>query len=246
MKKTIQKFLINRGIRIERAWPGNDYNSFLSPSYDMLLGDLFHRVKEPSIVVIGANDGLDPLFAWLQIFRADAIFVEPLPDIFNRLKHNYADLCNAKFENACVYINSGIIDFYRLKPNYASLAKGHLKKKDFNDRISSLTVEHILNHVGYTGNWQDIIHKVPVDAISFDDLLKKYNIRHIDLLQIDAEGYDFEILKMINFGHIKPKILCFEYINLSGESYSKALSLITKFGYKWTHDKYNIIAQHDT
>ena len=29
---------------------------------------------------------------------------------------------------------------------------------------------------------------------------------HLDLLQIDTEGFDFEIIKMINFDKIKPSI----------------------------------------
>ena len=51
---------------------------------------------------------------------------------------------------------------------------------------------------------------------------------------------------MIDFNQIRPEILCYECVNLSGNDYCEALSLITKYGYKWTQDEYNIIAQYES
>ncbi len=59
-------------------------------------------------------------------------------------------------------------------------------------------------------NDEDIItHKVK--CISLSNLVKEQSIEHIDLLQIDTEGYDYEILKSINFNEIKPSIVSFEH-----------------------------------
>ena len=42
----------------------------------------------------------------------------------------------------------------------------------------------------------------PVRCLTFDDLLADVN--HIDLLHIDAEGYDFELLMLFDFDRLAP------------------------------------------
>lgn len=245
MKKKTKKILKNLGIKVEKACIANDPQFHLHPSYDMLIWDLIRRVSDPLIVVIGANDGLrsDPLFSWIQEYDLRAILVEPLPDVFSRLIENYKSLSKVTFENYCVSKEIGNVAFFRLKENYSSYACAELNRKNFDDRISSLSVNHIMKHVGYSGDWRDIIEKVLVPSITFEELLDKHKLDKVDILQIDAEGYDLEILKMIDFQVICPNVICFEHINLHGRDYSQALSLITEWGYKWTQDGYNVIAQ---
>ena len=43
-----------------------------------------------------------------------------------------------------------------------------------------------------------------VKSITFDTLLRRHGVSRLDLLQIDAEGYDFEILKRIDFRAFDP------------------------------------------
>ena len=48
-------------------------------------------------------------------------------------------------------------------------------------------------------NKKEWIATEDVKCVSLDSLLVKYNINNIDLLIIDAEGYDYEIIKAIPF-----------------------------------------------
>lgn len=57
--------------------------------------------------------------------------------------------------------------------------------------------------------------KETVQCITFDTLVQRNRVKRIDLLQIDTEGFDFEIIKMINFDRIKPRILQFEHRHLT-------------------------------
>ena len=50
-----------------------------------------------------------------------------------------------------------------------------------------------------------------VDSITWDKLLIDNNIDKIDLLLLDCEGYEFNILKQINFSEIKPLVIRYEY-----------------------------------
>ena len=49
-----------------------------------------------------------------------------------------------------------------------------------------------------------------IDCITSAELFKRHGIEEFDLLQIDAEGYDYEILSSIDFKKIRPKFINYE------------------------------------
>lgn len=64
----------------------------------------------------------------------------------------------------------------------------------------------------------EIIKTEMVDVITIDEVLSKYNNDVFpDLLTLDAEGFDLEILKTINFKKSFPKVICVETISFSAE-----------------------------
>ena len=60
-------------------------------------------------VQIGANDGVrnDPLWETVTRLRLRGLLVEPVPDLFARLKANYSDCPNLLFEQAAVAHRAG-------------------------------------------------------------------------------------------------------------------------------------------
>jgi FkbM family methyltransferase len=42
--------------------------------------------------------------------------------------------------------------------------------------------------------WSNSVEHVTVNAVSFDKIIQKYNIKSVDLLKIDCEGAEYEIL----------------------------------------------------
>ena len=53
-----------------------------------------------------------------------------------------------------------------------------------------------------------------IKIVTFDDIIKKYNINEIEYLFIDTEGYDYQIIRSINFNKIKINRIKFEYKHL--------------------------------
>ena len=51
-----------------------------------------------------------------------------------------------------------------------------------------------------------------VKTSNFEDIIKKTNFlnRQIDFLNIDCEGSDFDVLKLIDLVKYKPKLICIE------------------------------------
>ena len=73
-------------------------------------------------------------------------------------------------------------------------------------------------------------------------VVEKSKFKIIDLLQIDTEGFDYEVLKMFDFQLFKPILVQFEYIHLSKEDYENSLRLLSKNGYITIKKKNDIIA----
>jgi hypothetical protein len=81
-----------------------------------------------------------------------------------------------------------------------------------------------------------------VDCMAFSSLIHKYDVSHVDFLQIDVEGYDFDIIKMIDFDSLKPKIIRYEWVNLSAQDNLLCAEYLVDRGYSLFDDGLNVIA----
>ena len=81
-----------------------------------------------------------------------------------------------------------------------------------------------------------------VDLSKYEDLLKKHNFLDLDLLYIDAEGYDGEIiLELMKKVNIKPLII-FEYIHIDHVIFKEVIELLDQKNYKIIKCNENVIA----
>ena len=75
------------------------------------------------------------------------------------------------------------------------------------------------------------IEEVAVQGIRFDTLFEQTDFGHVHLLQIDTEGYDYEIIKMFDVARRKPEIVHFEHKMLSERDLNSCLKMFIKLGY---------------
>lgn len=73
-------------------------------------------------------------------------------------------------------------------------------------------------------NNESLTEELIVNTITFDRIFELCNIESIDILKIDAEGYDLEILKMFPFDKIKPKFIQVEHQHIDFIQMQKLLS----------------------
>lgn len=168
------------------------------------LEQLFYKRLHPDFffVQIGANDGVsfDPIYNLVTRENVHGIALEPVVTIYEKLKENYSGYPNIIPVNKAIHKSEKEMVLYRVNPDNnqypdwtigtASFDKGH----------------HDLSKIS-----NDDITEEKVKCISLDDLISEYKINHIDLLQIDTEGYDYEIIKMIDFNKMAPAIISFEH-----------------------------------
>ena len=72
-------------------------------------------------------------------------------------------------------------------------------------------------------------------------LLDDNGIEKIDLLQIDTEGFDAQVVSMIDFSRIVPTIIKFEHRHLSKLDRSLTEATLSRQGYQIFHEKNDTI-----
>ena len=197
------------------------------------------------LVIIGAHSGV-----WLtQLFEKyqnqNILLVEPVPYNITLLKENTAKYKNINIETSAVSEKDQIKKFYYVKPDAVKKLGKH-----WASGIGSFDKQHILNHKYKRFMVSDSdIEQIDIQYLSFSNLIEKYSISSIDLLQIDVEGAEFEILSSIDFEKIKINKIIFEFKHFDGTfKEGPKLKLIKekliKFNYQLKEiDKENILAE---
>lgn len=198
-----------------------------------------HYQKDMSFILIGANDGiqfdtLDGHLAGVENLRG--IAVEPVGEYFSELTKNFSCYENVRCVNLALHPTDNQIVMYKVAPEKLHLlppwAKGIASVLKDHHKISGIPTEHIREDI--------------VNCIDFSTLLKTYGFGELNgsynYLQIDVEGYDAEIIKMIDFNTTTFDMIKFERKNLSKWDYETTETILTKAGYKIYHQIEDSIA----
>lgn len=176
-------------------------------------------------IQVGAHDGVmcDPIHEFIVNHKWSGILVEPVPEYFELLKKNYKDSDNLKFEQLAISSKSSdSLKIYYLERNKESEA-------EIEDWVFGLSGFNMVN----SDVWKNSKYgkECEVSVVTIAELVNRHTISHIDLLQIDAEGYDYEVIKGINFKKNRPSIINYEHKNL-GRNKHKCKNLLTEQGYR--------------
>ncbi len=224
-----------------------DFRSTDVTSFDQVLTCLADQERF-TLVQIGAFTGEtenDPLFRFLrhELPRhpdAIVVLVEPVRDHFKALREAYRDLPGVRFENVAIAESEGERDFFRLAVDPAEHGQaeylsrvGSLRE----DRMTALWQGYEQEFFDqarvaqdYAGFWHAnrVVERVSCTTIT--ELLDRHQITSLDLLQIDAEGYDHVILRTIDFDRIRPHFINYERV-LLGDEEPTCREMLERAGY---------------
>ena len=151
-------------------------------------------------------------------------------------KKGYEISGNVIFENIAIHNSKSEMSLYRVDPKYSE------KLPKWTKGIASFNK----SHHELSGTPSKYIIPESVHCISFDSLLTKHNIKRVDLLQIDTEGYDAEIILEVDFSVIRPSIIHFEHGLKDGvmskDRFSKVVEKLRKYDYEIMIEPYDVIA----
>jgi len=189
-------------------------------------------------VQIGANDGKsrDMLHQYVVERRLPGILVEPQRDIFERLIKTYSRHTNLQFANVAIAPIEGLQDFYKVKDSFIhkdnyfeTTAIASFDREVFRKTLAR-RIGKIIECV--SDDLDDYTEIVQEDTLSFGSLVRKYDIQKIDFLFLDCEGYDYEIIKMVDFTIFSPSIINFESKFLSDRDRAACEELLMTAGYQ--------------
>lgn len=217
-----------RGLRLERRWPflTRATGAALNLGFDDLLELQWARSRDFVIVVVGAYDGIenDPISRFARSHHCRGILLEPQPAVYTRLCANLAAFPNLTCVNAAIDERSGSQTMYSIRPGTGLPA--------WTEQIASFRREHVEKHEEQARGLAAQIMAQAIPTISFADLIEKYRLRHIDVLQIDAEGMDAQLLQWFPFEQVRPGLLHYEVAHMKGDEESAVRERLTSFGYR--------------
>ncbi len=112
--------------------------------------------------------------------------------------------------------------------------------------LASLDRDVILRQKPTVPTIDQFIDTIDVPAKTVSSLLTTHGLKHLNLLQVDTEGFDDEIIKMTFQAGLEPDIINFESIHLSPEKKSECGHLLASLGYRYvTIDRDTIAAKEN-
>jgi FkbM family methyltransferase len=190
------------------------------------------RTIHPKVLFlqIGSHDGVsgDPIFPLIEKHRLSGVLVEPQPGIFEQLKKNYSRFGRADFifVNAALSDHDGTTTLYRIKPG----AEG----PQWLTQLASFDRSVVEKHAAVVPGLESQIERVEVPCMTFGTLIKEAGVGKVDILQVDAEGYDAQVLNLYDIPARRPAIVRFEHKHLPPTDYERALGVLIDSGYRFT------------
>ena len=200
---------------------------------NLILKKIFDSQKIECLIQIGANDGnrFDELNKFIKEYRIKSILVEPINEYFEDLKLNYKNFKNVYFENSAITVGAKEKEIFIVNSNNLKDYDEHIKG------INSFDKKHLIKH----GVKLSHIIKKKINCISILNLLEKYNISKLDILFVDAEGYDGDIVvDFLNNSKQEP-ILIFEYIHVENKILKNLISILNEKKYSYFNINENLI-----
>jgi FkbM family methyltransferase len=192
----------------------------------------FRDQSDIFVLKIGANDGVtnDPIGHYLlSDSRYRGVLVEPIPYYARLLLNNYGLTGRFTIEQVAIAASSDVIKMYHVAENASELLGKRFDVTPFRG-IASLDRNHLVKHL--PAGYDCIIEEVSVESVTVKELLKRNQIQQIDLLHIDAEGYDRIILQQFDFNLLRPKIVLFERDQLNTADQQAARGMMENAGYQ--------------
>jgi len=220
----LRRLGVERSYRPPALFKNPDWN--FAPLLNLVVASYLRVRPDFTFLQIGAFDGIveDPIHPLVEQFGLRGLVVEPQASVLPTLQASYAAHPQVRVVNAAVADANETRDFYTTvggPTRKASFFKPQLVKHGIPDRD---------------------IQSVPVRCVTIASLLREHGLAHCDLLQIDAEGYDYQIIRSIDFRAVQPLIVRFEQVHLTDDACNHCIELLASHGFRFITERRDIIA----
>ena len=232
VKSTIFRLLQWTPYEVRRRLPSSTFEA-------VRLAVAHHACRNPggTILQVGAFDGRsgDPLSAFLRAGGARAILVEPIEENFRMLQRTYDSVGGITLVQAAIARGDGVATMYR------AASAGRWQGDPWVGQIASFDRRHLLKHGVRRGE----IEAVVVPALSLASVLDRCGAESLAFLQVDAEGFDAEVVGMALALPATPDFINFEHLHLGRRQVADVCRSLERHGYGWIHGACDTLAIHE-
>ena len=216
-------------------------NLFWKPKKNSLEAFLYNFSKDKkdfTVLQIGANDGLinDPICKLIRKGQWQGVLIEPQKLVFDTyLQELYKNYSKIKIFNQAIGNQNATEKLYVISFSAARWATGlaSFVRSSIEGKIADGYVAKCIQKYNEKApaSIDAYIATQDVECVTFQHIFSITALQKIDLLQIDTEGFDFEIIKMFPFDQLKPALISFESERLSIEDMKACEVYLKKLGY---------------
>ncbi len=240
LQKRVKRFLFNLS-----AAENSIYLAYYKYLYRPRKGSVAEHIDNYSkknspvtFLQIGANDGFiyDPIHKFIKRDNWRGIMLEPQPDVFNQfLVRLHRKRPEITLINAALDAKDGTKTLYIPAVSNERWATGlaSFNREVLVNKIKDGTLKRQALKQGITlpEDENELIASREIETISPETLLARFEDERIDLLAVDTEGFDYEILKMLDLSRVKPDIILYEEVNFDPATAAECRAYIERHGY---------------
>lgn len=171
---------------------------------DKYLNEQIFKGKRNGVFIdVGAHDGVtySNTYFFEQELAWSGLCVEPVPTLFQKLEKNRGCIC----VQGCISDKNCKSQFLAvtsaIDTEYTEMLSGLV------DMYDERHLQRIDKELALFGGTKEILE---IECYRLDDLLKFYNIAHVDYLSIDVEGAEMLVLKSIDFSNVDIDVITIE------------------------------------
>lgn len=216
-------------------------NQFLNGVLSILLAMKQSCKDKIRIIQVGANDGVtdDPIYHFLMEHKNSTcvMLIEPQEHLSKLLAHNYAEHPSVKIA-PCAVGEPGELKLYKIRQDLERYYKGIIasgvtstNKEYVENKAKTLLPKKVIRR--RAAGDRNLIEQFTVPAMTVKQISNTFNFElPIDMLQIDAEGYDDVIIYQANLEYTRPTVINYEVIHLSPTRVAALQSYLESQGYR--------------
>ena len=222
-RATCAAVLRRRGLVLRRLPPA----ALLSPlAVDLTIAATFVATTRGSgFIQIGAFDGMtnDPIRQLVVDHGWTGVLIEPQRAMFERLRRSYSQCPRLVFLNAAIAAESGSTTLWKVRDDAGAPA--------WTAQLASFDRDLVHAHLRPWPDLQGAVVGERVETITLDDAFDRAPAP-VELVQIDAEGFDGEIIRMLDLERHRPAIIRFEHRHLGRREHDAAIRKLVAHGYR--------------
>jgi FkbM family methyltransferase len=241
MKNIIKFIMYKLGYRIVSSSSQHDLDEL--DEIKFCINILLAAQDTVNIVQVGANDGSfnDPVNAAVHSFKDQTriLLIEPQAELIPILTRNYSAHPGAFFYKGAIGPRQDLI-LYSIRPEYWKECDVPYARNWPVYRAPTGVTSADRSHVEdwakrhYKGQKQlsAIIQEQTVQSLPLGQVLIQVGFgRNVDILQVDAEGYDDVVIYNSRIDEILPRLIRFESHSLSKEKLQRLTDYLVEKGY---------------